>query len=80
VGVTTNLYTRLWEHRTKRYPKSFTARYNVHKLVYCEGFELITHAIEREKYIKGKVRKWKEDLINTVNPDWKDLTEQVIKV
>jgi len=63
VGVTTNLSTRLWEHRTKANPKSFTARYNLYKLVYYEGFELITEAIKREKYIKGKTTIGKRFLL-----------------
>jgi putative endonuclease len=75
VGVTTDLPTRLWEHRTKQYPKSFTARYNVFVLIYYEGFEQVADAIRREKVIKRKTRKWKETLINTINPEWKDLTD-----
>jgi putative endonuclease len=77
VGVTTDLPTRLWEHKTKQSPTSFTARYNVYYPIYIEGFELLTEAIKREKYIKGKTRKWKETLINSVNPQWEDLTSQV---
>lgn len=77
VGVTDDLRTRLWEHRTKRNPESFTARYNVYKLVYCKGFELIDDAIKWEKYIKGKNRKWKVALIEQANCDWNDLTEQI---
>ena len=77
VGVTNNLPTRLWEHRTKRNPRCFTARYNLSSLVYYETFELITEAIKREKYIKGKSRKWKEELIKTMNPVWRDLTDEV---
>ena len=63
VGVTTDLPTRLWEHRTKRNENSFTARYNVYKLMYFEGFETIVEAITREKYITGKKRDWKDTLI-----------------
>jgi putative endonuclease len=77
VGVTNDLRTRLWEHRIKQEPKSFAARYNAYKLVYYEPFEAIDEAIKREKYIKGKTRKWKENLIDKINPDWKDLTEDV---
>ena len=73
VGVTNNLETRLWEHRTKQNPKCFTARYNVNKLVYFEGFESIVEAIEREKVLKGKSRKWKVALIEKFNPGWSDL-------
>ena len=74
VGVTNDLPTRLWEHRTKRNPKSFSSQYNLCKLVYHEPFDSIIEAIKREKYIKGKGRKWKEALTYTMNPDWKDLT------
>jgi putative endonuclease len=79
VGVTNDLPTRLWEHRTKQNPKSFTSRYNLYKLVYYEGHELITEAIEREKYIKGKTRQWKELLINTDNKAWNDLSTEIPK-
>ncbi|HEY0769078.1 MAG TPA: GIY-YIG nuclease family protein [Sphingobacteriaceae bacterium] len=74
VGVTNNLYSRLWEHRTKQAPNSFSARYNLTKLVYYESFESIVDAINREKYVKGKTRKFKEGLINKSNPDWIDLS------
>jgi len=77
VGVTNDLPTRHWEHRTKRNPKSFSAQYNLSKLVYFEPFDSIIEAIKREKYIKGKSRKWKEELINSINPEWKDLKESV---
>jgi putative endonuclease len=73
VGVTNNLRTRVWEHKSKRNFKSFTARYNVDKLIYYEGFEFIIDAIAREKYIKRKTRKWKEELIEKVNPEWREL-------
>ena len=59
VGVTNNLATRLWEHRTKQNPTCFTARYHIHKLIYYEGLDSIVEAIAREKFIKGKSRKWK---------------------
>ena len=73
VGVTSNLATRLWEHRTRQNRTSFTARYEVHKLIYYEGFNSIAEAIAREKFIKGKSRKWKEALVEKINPDWSDL-------
>jgi putative endonuclease len=74
VGVTNKLATRLWEHRTKQNPTCFTARYNIHKLIYYEGLDSIVEAIAREKFIKGKSRKWKEALVQKMNPDWNDLT------
>jgi putative endonuclease len=77
VGLTNNLARRLWEHRTKRNPKCFTAKYNIYKLVYYEGHQRIEKAIRKEKFIKVKTRAWKEELIIRMNPDWKDLTEIV---
>ena len=77
VGVTNNLSTRVWEHRTKRNRKSFTARYNVFNLVYYERFECIMDAIEREKYINGKTRAWKDMLIDSMNPEWIDLYDSI---
>lgn len=79
VGVTSELVYRIIEHRDKLYPKSFSAKYNISKLVYYEHFASIKEAIEREKYLKGKVRKFKLDLIETMNPEWRDLAEDVLK-
>jgi putative endonuclease len=73
VGVTTAIATRLWEHKTKMDPKSFSARYNISKLVYIEGFETLVEAIRREKFIKGKSRSYKIGIINRMNPGWDDL-------
>jgi putative endonuclease len=75
-GVTSNLSRRVHEHKTKLHPKSFTARYNVNKLVWYEGFHRIEEAITREKQIKAGSRQKKLDLINAQNPDWKDLIEE----
>lgn len=77
VGVTNNLATRVWEHATRQDPKCFTARYNIHKLIYYESFDSITEANLRERFIKGKTRKWKEALIQKMNPEWGDLTNTV---
>lgn len=74
-GVTSNLQARCEEHIAKKYPNSFTARYNVNKLVYYERFGDITMAIEREKQIKGGSRSKKITLIETYNPMWADLYE-----
>jgi len=76
-GVTSQLRNRVYEHKTNFYPGSFTSRYHVHKLVYYEGFISIEEAIDREKQIKGGSRKRKIDLINDINPQWKDLYEQI---
>ncbi len=77
VGMTTDLRTRLWEHQQKVNPKSFSARYNVFTPVFYQSFSTEEDAIERERFIKGKNRKWKEDLIQTTNPHWRDLTEEI---
>ncbi len=76
-GVTSKLRKRIYQHKTNYYPKSFTARYNVHKLVYYEGFDSIVEAIAREKQIKAGPRKKKIELINKMNPDWKDLYDTI---
>ena len=74
-GVTSDLYGRTIKHRTKKYPKSFSARYNVTKLVYFETFPSIVDAIAREKQLKAGSRKQKIKLINRMNPEWRDLFE-----
>ena len=68
-GVTNNLKLRLQQHETKLNPKSFTARYNTHYLIYFEKFTWIQLAIAREKELKGWKRDKKIELIKTINPD-----------
>ena len=75
VGATNNLPTRHWEHKTKQNPKCFTAKYNVHKLVYFEEYDEVDAAFVREKIVKRKTRAWKIDLINSKNPQWLDLSK-----
>lgn len=77
IGVTSALRARIWEHKTKFYPKSFTAKYNCDKIVWYECFSGIEEAIEREKQLKGRSRTTKEALINKMNPDWKDLWDEI---
>lgn len=72
IGVTSNLAKRIYEHK-KHLVQGFSDKYNCEKLVYFESFENITQAIEREKYLKGKKREFKENLINSINPQWLDL-------
>ena len=74
-GVTSDVYIRVLEHREKVNP-GFTSKYNVHKLVYYEGFEDVNKAIAREKQIKAGSRQKKIDLINSMNPNWEDLWEK----
>ena len=73
VGVTAYLKERLIQHKEKQNPKSFTARYNLTKLVYYEAHQMIGHAIAREKQLKGGSRAQKIALIERVNPAWTDL-------
>jgi putative endonuclease len=75
IGVTNSLIRRVDEHKQKRNPKSFTARYNVDKLVYFEGFHEIGEAIAREKQIKAGSRQKKIDLIQSINKEWNDLAD-----
>jgi len=77
VGVTSDLIKRVWEHKNKL-ADGFTARYDVNKLVYYEHFLDAENAIRREKRFKKYNRKWKTDLIEKINPDWKDLYEDLI--
>ena len=75
VGITNNLIRRVREHKTGT-GSGFTARYNLDRLVYFERFEEVHNAIEREKRIKGWLRIKKIALIVSVNPAWKDLSEE----
>ncbi len=77
-GVTSELENRRIQHRTKNYPDSFTAKYNINKLLYYERFADVNDAIAREKQIKAGSRKRKIDLIEKDNPNWLDLFETKI--
>ncbi len=78
IGVTSNLVKRICEHKEKIYPNSFTARYNLSKLVYFEKFSTIEDAIYREKQLKGGSREKKIKLIMNFNSNWIDLFDQII--
>lgn len=73
IGVTSDLQGRVSEHKSKFYPKSFTARYNCVMLVYYGDFTDINNAIAEEKRLKGCSRSYKEQLIDGMNPGWFDL-------
>ena len=77
-GVTNDLCRRVQEHKNKLV-EGFTKRYNMNKLVYYEGCEDVESVILREKQIKSWKRKAKVNLINTMNPDWHDLYEELFK-
>jgi putative endonuclease len=74
-GVTNNLQRRVLEHRSG-VGSEFTKKYNVKKLVYFECGDDINAAITREKQIKAGSRNKKIELINSLNPEWKDLYEE----
>ncbi len=76
-GVTTNLPKRIWQHK-QGFGSEFTRKYKVHTLVWYEVTEEIVSAIAREKQIKGWVRKKKIKLIESLNPVWKDLYQDII--
>ena len=80
IGVTSNLPQRIEEHKQKRYENSFSARYNLNKLVYYEQFQMIGDAIGREKQLKAGNRATKEKLINSINPTWNDLYDEIIDI
>lgn len=72
IGVTNNLLRRVYEHK-KKYNNGFTSKYFINKLVYFEETDSIYAAIQREKQLKKWYRKWKIELIEGFNPEWKDL-------
>ena len=75
LGVTNNLERRLYEHKNKLV-KGFTEKYNVNKLVYFEETQDVTAAIAREKEIKKWRREKKNQLVEQMNPNWKDLSSE----
>ncbi|MGC1391253.1 MAG: GIY-YIG nuclease family protein [Bacteroidales bacterium] len=73
-GVASDLKERILQHKSIKHLNSFSARYNIYKLVYYESLETIGEAIKREKQIKSRSRNKKIDLINGMNPKWNDLS------
>ncbi len=76
-GVTSDLQKRVWQHREKLV-EGFTKRYNVLKLVYYEACPDMSSAIAREKQLKGGSRQKKVDLIQGLNPEWRDLYDDLL--
>jgi len=76
VGVTSDLIKRIYEHKYDL-ADGFTKRYGVHLLVYYEIYEEIGRAIQREKRIKKYPRQWKINLIQSMNPGWQDLYDEI---
>lgn len=75
-GVTNDLYRRVAEHKAGK-GRAFTSKYRITKLVFFECGDDINAAIEREKQIKGGSREKKNDLINEINPEWRDLYDEL---
>ena len=76
VGVTSDLVKRVWEHKEHLVP-GFTTKYRIDRLVWFENHESIEEAITREKQIKEWRRDWKVNLIQSANPDWRDLYDEL---
>ncbi|WP_299221013.1 GIY-YIG nuclease family protein [uncultured Aquimarina sp.] len=74
IGATNDIIRRMNEHKNKTFKNSFSAKYNCYMLVYFEELDSVKKAFEREKQLKAGNRKRKERLINSINPDWEDLS------
>jgi putative endonuclease len=74
-GLTNELEQRVEQNKKKYIPKSFTARYNICKLLWFEAHNYLEEAIHREKTIKKWKRDWKKSLISELNPSWEDLSK-----
>jgi putative endonuclease len=77
IGVTSNLSRRVYEHKNN-FVSGFTQKYKVHSLVYYEEHNDVHMALEREKQLKKWYRQWKINLIEDVNPEWKDLYDELL--
>lgn len=77
-GSTSDLIKRVWEHKNNMLP-GFTARYHIHNLVYYEMHETYVEAARREKRFKNWCRQWKLNLIESFNPEWRDLYAEICR-
>jgi putative endonuclease len=77
IGVTNDLVRRAYDHKSNVI-QGFTEKYGVHNLVYYESYTDVRDALTREKRLKKWKRQWKIDLIESVNPDWRDLYSLII--
>lgn len=75
IGVTSGLVKRMWEHRARLHPASFTARHNLSKLVYFKKFDSIEEAYQEQEMLNAGTRVDQVKLIEEANREWKDLTE-----
>lgn len=78
VGVTSNLYGRVFQHREGLAP-GFTDRHGLKRLVWFRPFELVVDAIKHEKTLKGYPRSWKINLIERDNPKWDCLYDEMVR-
>ena len=76
IGVTNDLKRRLYEHKNELV-EGFTKKYHVHKLVYYEAYKNVKDAILREKRLKGLLRIRKNELVESLNPNWMDLSDEL---
>ena len=76
IGVTSDLNGRVWEHRNEVH-QGFTSKYKAEKLVWFEQHPNIVLAIQREKSLKRWYRQWKIELIEAMNPDWRDVYHEL---
>ena len=76
IGVTNNLLKRVYEHKNDLV-EGFTKKYGIHRLVHYEQVGNVSSAIQREKRLKNWKRRWKIELIERANPDWKDLYDEL---
>ena len=77
IGITNNLKRRIYQHKNKVHKSTFSARYNLDKLVYFEIFDSKDEALLREARMKKWNREWKMNLIKSFNPEWKDLYSEI---
>ena len=77
IGVTNNLKRRVYEHKNEIID-GFTKKYHVHKLVYYETTTDVKAVLEREKQLKGWKREKKDSLVTDMNPNWKDLYDEIV--
>ncbi|WP_417683819.1 GIY-YIG nuclease family protein [Roseibium sp.] len=76
VGSARDLRNRIEQHQTG-IPGSHTEKYNIKTLIYFETYDEVMDAVHRERRLKRWRRSWKDDLINQVNPDWRDIRDQI---
>ena len=77
IGVTANLLRRVWQHRSDLV-EGFTRRYGVHSLAWFEMHATMESAIQRETALKNWKRAWKLELVESANPDWRDLYDDLV--